>query len=357
MIFFSFFALPFLVAMASFFLSGKKITLKELAVNLVVNAAVVSIIVAIVLHVNTSDTEIWNGRVAQKSRDVVSCSHGYPCNCHEVCSGSGKDRSCYTHCDTCYEHSFDVDWNLMTTNNERMSIERVDSQGISEPTRWTSIQVGEPTSVAHSYKNYIKGSPDTLFRTQDDAEVRVPDYPANIYDYYRLDRVILFGGATLSDLPQWNKDLSEINGNLGSKKQVNIVLVLAGSMTKEWFQKIQRKWVGGKKNDVVVIIGSSPEGALNWVDVMAWTDHSIFKVKMRDTIMSIGRIDRVAMFKAIADEVQANYKRKSMSDFKYLEASVRPSLLEYIIGIMISVLMSFGLSIFFWENDVFDEEV
>lgn len=112
---------------------------------------------------NTRDIEAWNGVVTGKQKVAVPCSHTYSCNCHEVCSGSGKDRSCRTECDTCYEHhSFlrtipgnDYDWRVYTSNGEVVEIDRVDRQGVREPPRFTAVRMGEPTTLAHTYTNYM----------------------------------------------------------------------------------------------------------------------------------------------------------------------------------------------------------
>ena len=47
-----------------------------------------------------SDTEIWNGQVVSKERKHGTYEESYDCNCRTVYSGTGKDRTSSTKCDT-----------------------------------------------------------------------------------------------------------------------------------------------------------------------------------------------------------------------------------------------------------------
>lgn len=126
---------PFLIALAAFvFLNG--ITLKEFGIILLAELIIAGSSAGIVSCANTHDVEVWNGRVAKKYSERVSCEHSYQCHCRQECSGSGKNRSCSEVCDTCYEHSYDVSWRVVTTNSEMITIARVNRQGTQEPGRW-----------------------------------------------------------------------------------------------------------------------------------------------------------------------------------------------------------------------------
>src|SRR5574342_424492 len=165
----AFFLIVLLVplALAGFayaFLDG--VSLKEFGLVVLACLIVAGSSAGIVSCANTHDVEVWNGVVTGKEQNTVSCSHSYQCNCRQSCTGSGKNQSCTTVCDTCYEHSHDYDWDVYTSINDTITIDRVDRQGVNEPSLWTAVKMGEPVSVTHSYKNYIKASPGTLFRHQ-----------------------------------------------------------------------------------------------------------------------------------------------------------------------------------------------
>lgn len=166
MIFLTLLIIPLLVCACGFYFL-KTITLQEFLIQCVAQIIVAGVSTFAVLYANTTDTEVINSVVAKKYQSIVSCSHSYECFCtyHESCSGSGKDRTCSTvkTCQTCYEHSHDYNWDVKAKNGNVISINRIDRQGIHEPQRWSSVQVGDPMSWTHSYTNYIKASPDSLF--------------------------------------------------------------------------------------------------------------------------------------------------------------------------------------------------
>jgi hypothetical protein len=350
------FLIPGLIALGFLIFGGRKVTLKEFGVQLAAQAVVAAISAAVIYWSDTADTEVWNGRITSKEHQHVSCRHSYDCHCHEVCSGSGKNRSCYEHCDTCYEHSYDVEWTAQSTVGS-YDIDTVDRQGLVEPPRWTAIIVGEPAAKTHGYTSYIKAAPDSLFRRDGDYKQfdgTLPEYPGKVFDYYRINRLVQVG-ANLPDATDWNKDLSEANADLGARKQVNIVFVAVSGKPREWFYALEKHWLGGKKNDVVVV-ADVDDGALQWVQVMAWTSNEMVRVRLRDDLMGLKTLDRAGAMKAIREDVDQFFVRKPMAEFKYLEASITPSETEWTVSLIIGMLVAFGIGWFMVVNDVFQEE-
>lgn len=334
------------------------ITLKEFGCIVAACCFVAAMGAGAVSCMNTSDTEVWNGVVTSKKQVSVPCSHSYQCNCRNECSGSGKNRTCSYVCDTCYEHTNDWDWDVYTSNSETITIDRVDRRGSHEPPRFTATRMGEPTAVTHDYTNYIKASPDTLFRHQGLKEkyaATFPTYPQRIYDYYRLDRVVPVG-FTVPDLALWNADLTKINSELGSPKQVNIIVVLTKNKPDEWFNALEEAWIGGKKNDVVLVVSTDDQMKPQWVHPMAWTSNELFKVKLRDDVMDMPSVTRESLMSAVATNVKQRYVRKPMKDFEYLKSSIVPTMTEWVVTLIISLLLSSGLVYVFQTQDVFDEE-
>ncbi len=352
---------PLLVAgVAYIFLDG--ITLKELGVIGAACLFVAGASACIVSFSNTADTEVWNGAVTSKEQVYVSCSHSYSCHCKQVkhCSGSGKNRSCsYSEeCDTCYRHTNDWDWDVHTTLGETISINRIDSRGSYEPPRFTAVKIGEPTSSTHTYTNYVKASPGTLFRHQGLSEkygTTIPTYPQNVYDYYRLNRLVTVG-MSLPDASDWNADLSRINAELGHAKQANMIVVLVHNKPDDWYYALEETWIGGKKNDTILVISVDDQMKPQWASVMAWSTNELFKVKLRDDIMDEPVIDRKAVITALETNVSKYFVRKHMKDFEYLNSQITPSTTEWIVTLIIMLIVSIGLTIYMQINDVFGEE-
>lgn len=342
--------IPILVALGFFMFSGKNITIGEFLGQ---NALQLLIMLPFAFGggcMSTHDIEIWNGRVIEKSRVKVSCSHSYPCRCRSVSCGKG----CTTmHCDTCYSHSYDVDWRVKTNNDERFEIDRVNSQGTIEPPRWTQVKIGEPTSLPHSYTNYVKASPDSLFRRQgllDKYANNIPSYP-KVYDYHRFNPLVLANGAILYNGEDLKKKLTELNADLGQKKQVNIMVLLVKDLPQEYFYAVEQAWIGSKKNDFVVVAGIDISGKIQWTNVMAWTENKMAEVVVRDAVLKIGDANKVdEIVQAIGAGVSNHYIRKSMEDFAYLKNAMTPTFGTWIAAMIIGLISSIGLGIFFFKN-------
>lgn len=348
--------IPTLVALGFFLVGGKKVTLIEFGGQMLVQVLAMSLVAWGISSMNTSDTEVINGRVTGKERQRVHCRHSYQCNCYNSCSGSGKNRSCHRVCSTCYEHSYDVDWDVHSTIGT-FGINTIDRQGLNEPPRYTSTKIGEPVARTESYTNYVKGSPDSLFRHQGLVEKykdKLPAYPLDVYDYWHLNRLVAVG-VTVPDASQWNKDLEEINADVGPAKQANVVIVLVKNQPGDYFEALEQHWIGSKKNDVTVVISVDDAQTIQWVQVMAWTKDKMAEVVVADAIRKIGILDRVQIIQSIKGSVISSYVRKPMKDFEYLASTITPSIGQWVFAMIFSLVLSIGIGMFILKNDIGDE--
>lgn len=355
MIFLTLLIIPLIVILLFYFIS-KEISWKELTVQIIVALIVAGASAAICYYSNVTDTEVWNGVVNSKKREEVPCSHSYQCNCHESCTGTGKDRSCSQVCSTCYEHSYDVDWNVYTSNNEVIEIDRVDRQGTTQPTRWSQVKIGDPTSVKHNYENYIKASPDSLFRKSGQKEVYekfLLEYP-DVYDYYHMDRLLVESGPVI-DRVTWNNTLSNINARIGASKQVNAMVVIT-TKPREYYYALEEHWIGGKKNDAVLVIGVNDNLQPVWVEVMAWVLDNRFKIVLKEEIMKLASIEATTVLPVYEKSIVSFYQRKPMHDFEYLKASIVPSTTQWVVSILIGLVFAVGLGLLFHHHDPFDDK-
>jgi len=281
----------------------------------------------------TGDTEIINGEVFSKKREHGHYVETYECNCHTVCTGSGNSRSCHEVCSTCYRDHFTVTWSCQTNIGEFVieHLDRLTRRVYDEPDppRYVLIKKGDPVSRTHSYTNYIKAVPETLFRPAS-AELRerfkdqIPTYPLRIYDIYRIDRVLPVG-VHVPDLKYWNARLSDVLKRLGPKKQANAVIVITKSADPDYFLALRDAWLGGKKNDIVLVIGAPnfPAKAA-WIRVMALTQDELFQVRLRDRVLALPKLTADAVIGALEKETYATFKRKRMRDFAYLDVEIDP---------------------------------
>jgi hypothetical protein len=332
----------------------QELTLEELGINLLVGVLITVGGWYFGRFMQMADREILNGAVTQKYSEHVSCEHSYSCNCREVCSGSDDQRSCSQTCDTCFEHPYDESWMLSSTVGS-ITIDRVDRRGTTEPPRFTLAKIGDPVAQSHVYTNYIKASPDSLFNAMSEKDVlatykdRIPAYPSEVYDYHYVDRVLPLG-VPLPDVAGWNLDLATRLKTLGPLKQVNLVLIFTKEPNSQFAEALRVAWLGGKKNDVIVVLGTPSFPNISWVSVISWTDNEIFKVQLRDALLDLKTVDRTLLLSIVESHILKSFVRKPMADFEYLKELIEPPTWVVWVLLLVSTFASVGTSIALSRN-------
>lgn len=332
------------------YLWSARITWAEMGAQMAIACAVIGAGYALGNIGQTHDNEVWNGSVTSKKMERVHCRHSYDCMCVSV--SCGKD--CTTRvCQTCYEHIFDNDWNLYSDLGG-MRISTIDRQGLREPPRWTRARAGDPVAQTHSFTNYVKAVPESLYHANPNLKLKfsgmIPEYPLRIYDYHYLDRVLTVG-VSLPDLAQWNLDLANALRYLGPNKQANVIIVVVKTPDPAYQYAIESAWIGGKKNDIIVLLGVTSPPRIDWVRISSWTDRQIFKVQLRDALMIVGELDRTRVIDTIDVHTRATFVRKNMADFEYLKDEIEPPEWVIIALAILGIIGSLGLSWFFYENE------
>lgn len=295
--------------------------------------AVVVLAVFMASHgIATADVEIWSGVVTAKDRKHDSYQRSYDCNCQSKTVGTGKDARTVTTCDTCYEDHYTVKWTCSTTVGS-FKIAELDSTSRSvynkpDPQRWTEIKVGDPASRTNTYTNYIQAVPESLFKPGSAAlkakfAKMTPAYPDKIYDLYKIDRFVQVG-FNYTDAAQWNADISNMLRELGPKKQVNVIVVIAKTNDPNYMYALRDAWEGANKNDVVVVFGSEDGVKIEWADVISWTKKELFKIELRDNLLALGTIDRAKIMPMIEAQIVKNFERRRMREFEYLSNEIDP---------------------------------
>ena len=347
--------LPVLIGLGGLIFGKRKINWKEFLVQEAVVVMLVGAGFWIGRSSQTKDVEVWSGRVTKKAQVQVPCRHSYPCNPHDcMCStDSNGITTCSTCWDTCYEHSFDYDWNVYDSTGTVFTIVPVDRQGLMKPQRWEDAYVGEPTASRHGFTNYIKGSPWTIIKRTGAAErFSVPAYPDRIYNYYYVSRFV--STVPIVDKRPWIDGLTEMNADLGKKKQVNIILLITDAADSAYIHALEEAWLGGKKNDFVVVIGAPHHPKIDWVRAMSWTRVEELKIAVRDRLQEVGTLDkRDEILAVIREEVGGKFVRRPMADFEYLNAEIRPPTWVLVLILLLGIATSVGLTILFYYHDPF----
>lgn len=310
------------------------------------------------------DTEILNGlvrkKVAEKATCVFNdrlsrCRNGYSCKPYPCgtykCGKSRCTKICHKRC---YKYPWEKFYMVYHTLG-KFEIDRVDKQGKSEPNRFTVVKIGDPVAIKNNYKNYILGAKYSLFSKEllDSEEYKIPTYPLEIYDYQYLDRVLLFGKSLPKlDYKKFNYEYSKFLGEVGKSKQLNSVLVLTDK-TQKFAKVLEAKWVGGKKNDVVIVIGTNVEGKINWVHSFGWSKKNRVFVELRETLIKHGKVN-LEVIEIIRKATNKYFERKEMKEFEYLKSEVKANF--KILQIIFFVLLSGGFLYYLISNTVIESD-
>ncbi len=304
----------------------------------------------------TADVEIWNGQVVDKSREHGTYEESYSCNCRQVCTGSGQQRSCSQQCDTCYRTHYTVTWACNTTVGP-FEIAKKDELSKSvynspDPWRWQNIKKGDPVAKAHPYTNYVQAVPNALFTQYADDktfDALIPPYPDNVYDIYKVDH-FLSPGFNFTDRQAWNDDMAMMLRDLGPRKQVNAIVVIAKTPNQRYALALQDKWEGANKNDVVLVIGSLDGRTIEWVHVISWTKRELFKVQLRDDITDLKIIDRSQIIPILQKNIADGFERRKMSEFQYLSDSIDPPT-WVLVALTVLLIVGYGVFWLYWQKN------
>lgn len=329
--------IPIAAAIVSKFVFKHEMHVLELLGVVALGGLIIGVVLFASYRSQLSDVEVLNGQVTGKQYEDVQCAHSYSCNCT-----TNKDGS--TTCSTCYYHAFDRDWQVDSSAGSFV-IERVDWQGLDEPKRWSQVKIGEPASRPHTYLNYVLGAKNSLFSDNElkpSTTYTSPGYPS-VYDYYRIDRVINAGVAGLDPktLATWNAELNDTLRTMGPSNQVNLNIVVTNA-ARDYGPFLERAWLGGKKNDVTVVIGSKSWPTVDWVYVFTFAKSSgneLLAVELRQALLQpLALADTNVATQTITKAVQLRFKRKPMQNFEYLADEVVPG----VVAILLSITLSLG---------------
>lgn len=347
---------PLGVLFASRVIWPHKITWKELALGAAIIFVLMGLVYATGTYRATGDVEIWNGEITNKQKVKVSCEHSYDCFCVTSCSGSGQNRQCHEVCQTCYDHTNDWDWRVMTNLGD-FNISRIDRRGADEPPRWSQVAIGQPVAEERRYTNYVRAVPESLFLDEAVPDSTfagmIPAYP-RVYDYHYADRVHAMG-VKLPDQKQWSLDLANILKKLGPAKQVNVQIIFVNTPDQSYRHAVERAWLGGKKNDVVLIVGVVEYPKIAWVDIMTFALNSgneLFQVSLRDAITEIGVVDREKFMGVITEQVMTKYDRPHMRDYEYLKDEMKPPVWVIILCIFVGLFGSISVSYMAYKGEL-----
>jgi hypothetical protein len=367
-------ALPFAVALAAKFLLRSTINWQEWGV-----IAVCGVLIAVgVYHSGrlsqTSATEIWNGEITRKYERKEDCPWGWRtwrdnfCDHYrtrqvyvgQTCTGTGSSRVCTPNYDTEYNYIYDWERKFyvdLSLRGETVRIANIDQQGAQVPPRWSSVKVGDPASITNSYTNWIRGAHESLFAESAAvardfrAENLLPDYPNEIVDYYRVDRILTVG-VDLENEREWNRKLGLKLTELGPRLEMNALFVLVDAdFGERYADALRYHWKGFQKNDVVTVVGVSGDTSVEWARVMSWSKSPEFNKQLARKIEGENTLSADAFMGHLYAEALANYERRAMVEFEHLKSELPTPTWVWILAAFLGLLVPGGLIWLFHNVD------
>lgn len=376
-------AFPILIPFIAKYFIPHKVSWGEMFAAICINAFIISVMFVIATNGSVSDTLVINGEVTKKdihrfscpTNTMNPCENSYTCNCRTVyytgtCTSysNGKTRSYSCRksrikCDTCYVYPWEQNWWVYSNINADWKIRRVDRQGAQEPKRYAEVNIGDPVSKTQSYTNYVQGASESLFHEDSELEEKyskiIPEYPINIHDYYKINRIVKIGDVKLLDENKLNEKLSFILGKIGPVKELNSIIVVSNNVPLDISYAVRKKWQGFNKNDLVIFIGLE-NNIVNWVNVLSWSKNEMVNVAIRDEILKSfdqqPLTDYEKLISIIKDNSMQYYVRKPMAEFEYLKNDIVLPMGVLITMWTFSILGTMLLCFLCYKYDIFQVE-
>lgn len=199
-----------------------------------------------------------------------------------------------------------------------------------------------PANTTKSFENRVKAAPSIFSFAEVPETVPVFEWPES--DNWRRSNRLL--GTAPKDFSIFAWD--QMNAELGPSKLVNVICVgFEGDSMLGQYQ--QAKWVGGKKNDLVICYGpKDASGKASWVYVFGWTDKDVVKKNLEELFLNNEIGD--SLIPKIKSEIKENYVIKHWEDFDYL--SVEPPTWSYVVLVLVMVLTQGAFWLWAEKNDL-----
>lgn len=312
-------------------------------IHLLLAPAVFFILAVIVISITKlsigMDVQILNGHVTDKRGVKRDCPSGWNDSQDDHCTNYTTrevvdyvEEVCHTDskgveiCDdeTHYktQYNYDFDWErryFVYSTLKNFEIPRIDSQGVKEPPRYTITELGEPVSTRSRYTNYLLLADQNvinpaLLKLPEEISKELPEYPANVYDYWRLDRFITV--ASTHDMVKLNRQLAELNSRVGPLRQANVIVIVT-TRPQAIREEIYRKWNGGKKNDIIVFFGLR-NSIIEWVDGITFLNNKGNEYLIAGLREFNGKEFDDSVFPELERMVVKRFNREPMENIKHI---------------------------------------
>lgn len=326
----------------------------------------------------TSDVETWSGHITQTSHYGQWIEEYEQMHTRQVADGTNKDGDTTYRTEIYYttEHATHYEkWTAHRdfgsyTDEEQVSREtygeiyqrfgaRINSTETQSTTHGGHYDGGDrnkyitlnntgyiyPVTTTRRFENRVKAAPSLFSFSKVPTNIQVYPWPKN-ENWMASDRLL---GTAPALIDPYKFDC--LNSALGPIKRVNVIMVGFGTQGDDYAHYQQAKWIGGKKNDIVICFGGgTKESPADWSYVFGWSESELVKRNLQSLL--IGRPINDDLLPAISEEIQKNYTIKDWKKFDYI--SIEPPTWSYWVYISVMVLAQGGLWFWFHINEFED---
>lgn len=114
----------------------------------------------------------------------------------------------------------------------------------------------------------------------------------------------------------------------------------------------EAKFLGGKKNDIVICYGNKVKGIPSWAYVFSWSENCLVKVNIESLLLS-NRVNN-NILPLIEREIKLNYLIKDWDKFNYI--TIYPSGNSILLYCLLVLIINGGLVYFIIMNDINKED-
>lgn len=298
-------------------------------------------IVCIDYNIQTADTEVWSGRVADwQHKEEWDEWHPPRTETYTTTNSKGSTTTHTKIIPGYWEHHY-AENRIKTTDDGWVSVS-VSPTGRKMNDAWPNKTeelkamwpLNTPSASTHTYENKVQASYSIYRHKEIDLKKYpdLPEYPSNVRNYINIDRII--GEVpnkkeALVKVADWNAELNkavpdpEKPGKTKSWKQVNIIFVNVGDKPENYGFALQDKWEGGNKNDFVVAFSMDSNNNIKWVYPFSWSEVEMLKIEVRDYMLNLKQInDFVPVVDKVSKMVSEEFVRKQFAEFNYLQIDI-----------------------------------
>jgi hypothetical protein len=367
--------IPIIAAFVLFKFFNHRVTIWEFFIPFAATLVTILIMKFSTEAAQTIDTEYWSEPAShaiysEPWDEEVPCTHSYKCNCT-------KDDKGNESCQTCYEHSYDVDyhpayWAIVSESGYEVKITQDKFNSLCSRwknkvfqdkhrdyheidgdwyvTYWEKNRETLECMVSeHHYENRVQASnsvfnyPEIL--DDEKARYKLYDYP-EITDGYKQVNVLGMGDSTRRTS---ERKLEILNAELGKVKQVKVFVLLFRNMPEVAAFKQECYWKGGNKNEVVVCIGIDDALKVKWCKSFSFTENSELKINIRNYVTDMQVLNCSKVVDFLHGEVNKNFVRKKFKDFSYI--SIEPKTWQIWLTFILSAIVTIGASWWVVKNE------